>query len=137
MEQHLITAAESLFRNFRRERQMRNHGNRERERKREQTVGSGAVVSKIIKNDREPRLRAALCCGRAGGQCRDHMNCVRARSMERIVEAEHAAGRSLNDIEFVAASDLIERARESAGLRWISKADVNIVARRLARGARR
>src|SRR5713101_4185955 len=113
---------------------MRNHGDGEGKRKREQRVGSRAVVSKIIEDDGEPRIRSALFRRRASAGCEwsDHVNGVRASSVERVVEAQHAAGGSLDDIKLVAASDLIERSRQSARLRRIGEAHIDVVGGKLA-----
>ena len=60
MQQHLVTAALRFFGDFGRERQMRQHGNRQRKTEREHSVGSGAVVAEIVNDDSEARIRLSL-----------------------------------------------------------------------------
>ena len=131
VQQHLIAAAESFFRHFRGERQMRQHGNGEREGKREQRVGGGAVVSEIVDDDGEPRSAAALQRNRrrASGERSDHVDRVRAHTVEREVEAHDSGGSCLGQGKFVAARDRAERLRQSARFRSVRQRNVDVVGR--------
>src|SRR5271154_5075039 len=69
----------------------------------------------------------------ARGEWRDNVNCVRARAVERAIEADHSAGSSFGDGKIVLARDGVQRLRERSGLRWIAQRDVDVVCGKSAR----
>src|SRR5271156_3189729 len=69
----------------------------------------------------------------ARGEWRDNVNCVRARAVERAIEADHSAGSSFGDGKIVLARDGVQRLRERRGLRWIAQRDVDVVSGKSAR----
>src|SRR5580698_377184 len=144
MQHHLIATTLRFFGELARQRQVRQDGNGERKAKREHRIGSGAVVTEIINDDRESRIAGVgglPRCRRRGsmrnstaarGKRRYDVNRVSARAVERAVEADHAAGNGLGDGKIVLARDGVQSLRKCSGLRWIAQRDVDIVSSKSA-----
>src|SRR5271155_4994717 len=98
MEQDFVSAAMRFFGHFTRNRQMRQHRNREREGKRNDRIGQGTVIAHVVDYDRE-----TCACGPASiawvqgsnnfGYWNDHVNRMGPNSVQSVVEARSARRR--------------------------------------------
>ncbi len=104
MQHDLIAAAIRFFGDVGGKRQVRQDGNRQWKRQREQRIGGGAVVTQIIENDRKlcGSLRVLGRKARTHGQRHYNVNRVRASSMGGEIETNDAALGSLRHGEPVA-----------------------------------
>jgi len=108
---------------------MRQHGNCDREWKREKRIGARAIVTEIVHNDCKLRGSLRVRCGRmrADGQRCDQVDRMRSRAVGEEVETSHSAARRFTKREIVALGDADQSVPDSGRLRRIAEGYVDVI----------